>query len=223
MNILVIEDEPNVAGFLKKGLEEQLHRVTIAYDGILGTRLALANNFDLVILDIILPLANGLEACLQIKRVKKDLPILMLTALGTVSDKVKGFENGADDYLTKPFHFEELLARIKALDRRRIIVSSGAFFSVGDLTMDCYSRTVKRNGKIISLTVREFSLLEVLMFNKNRVLSRTYIAEAVWGINFNRGTNLIDVYINYLRAKIDKGNSHRLIHTIVGMGYMIRE
>jgi len=223
MNILVVEDEPNVSSFLKKGLEEQLHKVTVAYDGVMGTKLALENDFELVILDIILPQINGLEACRQIKRFKKELPILMLTALGTVADKVQGLENGADDYLTKPFHFEELLARIKALDRRRMTVFPGTVFSVGDLTMDYYAKTVKRNGKIILLTVKEFSLLEVLMFNKNRVLSRAYIAEAVWGINFNRGTNLIDVYINYLRTKIDKGYDHQLIHTIVGMGYMIKE
>lgn len=223
MNILVVEDELNVASFLKKGLEEERHKVTVAYDGLMGIKLALENDFELVILDIILPQIDGLEACMQIKRLKRELPILMLSALGTVADKVKGLDNGADDYLTKPFHFEELLARIKALDRRRMNVSPGTVFSVGDLTMDYYSKTVKRNGKIILLTVKEFSLLEVLLFNKNRVLSRAYIAEAVWGINFNRGTNLIDVYINYLRTKIDKGYEQPLIHTIIGMGYMIKE
>jgi len=134
-----------------------------------------------------------------------------------------GLENGADDYLTKPFHFEELLARIKALDRRRSAVLPGTVYQLADLQMDCYRKTVTRNGKLIILTVKEFTLLEVLLYNKNRVLSRTYIAESVWGINFNRGTNLIDVYINYLRAKIDKGFEKQLIHTVVGMGYMIRE
>jgi len=151
------------------------------------------------------------------------LPILMLSALGTVDDKVRGLESGADDYLAKPFHFAELLARIKALDRRRSAILPGTVYEVADLQMDSYRKTVTRNGNLILLTVKEFILLEVLMYNKNRVLSRTYIAESVWGINFDRGTNLIDVYINYLRAKIDKGYAMPLIHTVIGMGYMIKD
>ncbi|NHA03484.1 response regulator transcription factor [Mucilaginibacter sp. HC2] len=222
MNILLIEDEPKVAGFIKKGLEEQFNQVTLAYDGNMGCRLALENDFELVILDVILPHINGLEVCKQIRQFKKELPILMLSALGTVGDKVHGFENGADDYLTKPFHFDELLARIKALDRRRTMVSIGTVFQVADLQMDSYRKTVTRGGKMIMLTAKEFTFLEVLMYNKNRVLSRVYIAESVWGINFDRGTNLIDVYINYLRNKIDKGYPEQLIHTIIGMGYMIK-
>jgi DNA-binding response OmpR family regulator len=166
---------------------------------------------------------NGFEVCKQIRQFKKELPIIMLSALGTVSDKVKGLENGADDYLVKPFHFEELLARVKALDRRRSMVLPGTVYHVADLQMDSFRKTVTRNGKMILLTVKEFTLLEVLMYNKNRVLSRVYIAESVWGINFNRGTNLIDVYINYLRSKVDKGFSKQLIHTVIGMGYMIKD
>lgn len=223
MNILLVEDEPKVAAFIRKGLEEQFHKVTLAYDGNMGRKLALEEDFELVILDVVLPHVNGFDLCKQIRQFKKELPILMLSALGTVSDKVMGLENGADDYLTKPFHFEELLARIKALDRRRSAVLPGTVYQLADLQMDCYRKTVTRNGKLIILTVKEFTLLEVLLYNKNRVLSRTYIAESVWGINFNRGTNLIDVYINYLRAKIDKGFEKQLIHTVVGMGYMIRE
>ncbi|WDF55706.1 response regulator [Mucilaginibacter sp. KACC 22063] len=223
MNILLIEDESKVAAFIKKGLEEQLHNVTLAYDGLMGVKLALENDFDLVILDVVLPYTSGFEVCKQIRQFKMELPILMLSALGTVTDKVTGLENGADDYLTKPFHFEELLARINALDRRRNKVLPGTYFEIEDLRMDCYRKTVTRAGNLIMLTVKEFTLLETLMFNKNRVLSRAYIAEAVWGINFNRGTNLIDVYINYLRTKIDKGYPKQLIHTIVGMGYMIRD
>ncbi|GAC1313959.1 MAG: response regulator transcription factor [Mucilaginibacter sp.] len=223
MNILLIEDEPKVATFIKKGLEEQLHRVTVVYDGSMGCKLALEQDFELVILDVVLPHINGFEVCKQIRQFKKELPILMLSALGTVNDKVQGLENGADDYLTKPFHFEELLARIKALDRRRSMVQPGTVFEVDDLQMDCYRKTVTRAGKIILLTVKEFTLLEVLLYNKNRVLSRVYIAESVWGINFNRGTNLIDVYINYLRTKIDKGHPKQLIQTVIGMGYMIRD
>jgi len=223
VNILLVEDEPKVAAFIRKGLEEQFHKVTLAYDGNMGRKLALEEDFELVILDVVLPHVNGFDLCKQIRQFKKELPILMLSALGTVSDKVMGLENGADDYLTKPFHFEELLARIKALDRRRSAVLPGTVYQLADLQMDCYRKTVTRNGKLIILTVKEFTLLEVLLYNKNRVLSRTYIAESVWGINFNRGTNLIDVYINYLRAKIDKGFEKQLIHTVVGMGYMIRE
>jgi len=223
MNVLLVEDEPKVAAFIRKGLEEQFHKVTLAYDGNMGRKLALEEDFELVILDVVLPHVNGFDLCKQIRQFKKELPILMLSALGTVSDKVKGLENGADDYLTKPFHFEELLARVKALDRRRSVVLPGTVYELADLQMDSYRKTVTRNGKLIILTVKEFTLLEVLLYNKNRVLSRTYIAESVWGINFNRGTNLIDVYINYLRAKIDKGFEKQLIHTVVGMGYMIRE
>lgn len=223
MNILLIEDEPKVAAFIKKGLEEQLNSVTLAYDGNTGNKLAIEQDYDLVIMDVILPELNGFEVCKKIRKFKKELPILMLSALGTVSDKVKGLENGADDYLTKPFHFDELLARIRALDRRRSNVLPDTIYQVGDLQMDCYRKTVAREGKDIQLTVKEFTLLEVLMFNKNRVLSRVYIAEAVWGINFNRGTNLIDVYINYLRAKIDKGFDKPLIHTVIGMGYVLKE
>jgi len=223
MNILLVEDEPKVAAFIKKGLEEQFHQVKLAYDGNMGRKLALEEDFELVILDAVLPELNGFEVCKQIRKFKKELPILMLSALGTVNDKVNGLESGADDYLTKPFHFEELLARIKALDRRRTIVLPGTVYKVADLQMDCYRKTITRAGNMIILTVKEFTLLEVLMYNKNRVLSRTYIAESVWGINFNRGTNLIDVYINYLRIKIDKGYDRQLIQTIIGMGYMIRD
>lgn len=223
MNILLIEDEPQVVSFIKKGLEEQQNSVNVAYDGTMGVRMALENEFDLIILDVILPYMNGFEVCKQIRQFKKEVPILMLSALGTVGDKVQGLENGADDYLTKPFHFDELLARIKALGRRRSIVLPGTVYKVADLEIDCYRKTVSRNGKPVTLTSKEFTLLEVLMYNKNRVLSRVYIAEAVWGISFNRGTNLIDVYINYLRTKIDKGHPKQLIHTVIGMGYVIKE
>ena len=223
MKILLIEDEPKVAAFIKKGLEEQFYNVTLVYDGSMGVKFALEQDFELIILDVVLPHVNGFEVCKQIRQFKKELPILMLSALGTVSDKVQGLENGADDYLTKPFHFEELLARIKALDRRRSMVLPGTIYQVADLQMDCFRKTVTRNGDMILLTVKEFILLEVLMYNKNRVLSRVYIAESVWGINFDRGTNLIDVYINYLRAKVDKGYDKKLIHTVIGMGYMIKD
>lgn len=223
MNILLVEDEPKVAEFIRKGLKEQLYEVTLAYDGIMGERLALENDYDIVILDVILPHKSGLEVCKGIRKYKPEMPILMLTALGTMQDKITGFDSGADDYLVKPFHFEELLARIKALSRRKTLIAPGTVYRVADLEMDCYKKTVHRNKKEILLTAKEFALLEVLIINKNRVLSRTRIAEMVWGIDFNRGTNLIDVYINYLRGKIDKGFNDQLIHTVIGMGYTLKE
>jgi two-component system copper resistance phosphate regulon response regulator CusR len=222
MNILLVEDEPDVAAFIKTGLEEQQHRVTVVHDGLEGASTAIQQNFDLLILDILLPNYNGLKVCQQVRIHKKDLPILMLTALGTITDKVKGFENGADDYLTKPFHFEELLARINAITRRRTHVS-GKVYKIADLEVDCDKGTAFRDGKEIPLTTKEFTLLEILVANKNKVLSRSEIAEQVWGINFDRGTNLIDVYINYLRAKIDKNYSKKLIHTVIGRGYVLKD
>ncbi|MFT3855878.1 MAG: response regulator transcription factor [Ilumatobacteraceae bacterium] len=223
MNILLVEDEPKVADFIRKGLQEQLNHVEVAYDGVLGERLALENEFDLIILDVILPGINGVELCRRIRGFKVDVPILMLTALGATRDKVTGLEAGADDYLVKPFHFEELLARVKALGRRRLLVSPGVVYQIADLEVDGYKKTVRRSGKEILLTAKEFALLELLIANKNRVLSRTHIAETVWGLNYDRGTNLIDVYINYLRSKIDKGFSPTLIHTVIGMGYVLKD
>ncbi len=223
MNILLIEDESRVAEFIRKGLKEQNHYVDIAYDGILGEKLALEGKYDLIILDVVLPYIDGLELCKRIKKYKFDIPILMLTALGTPQDKIAGFDSGADDYLVKPFHFEELLARIKALGRRKILSSPGAIYKIEDLEVDTYNKTVKRGGKIIELTAKEFALLEFLIINKNRLLSRVHIAETVWGIDFDRGTNYIDVYINYLRNKIDKGFDKPLIHTVIGMGYVLKE
>ncbi len=222
MNILLIEDDPEVASFIKKGLSEQQYHVTVINDGLEGATTAIQQTFDLLILDIILPTFDGLKVCQQIRKQNKELPILMLTALGTVKDKVLGFENGADDYLTKPFHFEELLARINALTRRRAIASEKTY-KADDLEIDCHKRTAVRDKTEIQLTTTEFTLLEILIANKNKVLSRSEIAEEVWGINFDRGTNLIDVYINYLRAKIDKNHSKKLIQTVIGRGYVLKD
>jgi two-component system, OmpR family, copper resistance phosphate regulon response regulator CusR len=222
MNILLIEDEPEVAAFIKTGLEEQQHHLTVVHDGLEGAAIAIQQNFDLLILDVLLPNYSGLKVCQQVRVHKKDLPILMLTALGTLSDKVQGFETGADDYLTKPFHFEELLARINALTRRRNN-PSGKIYKVDDMEVDCNKSTVYRAGVEIPLTTKEFTLLEILIVNKNKVLSRSEIAGEVWGINFDRGTNLIDVYINYLRTKIDKNQSKKLIHTVIGRGYVLKD
>jgi DNA-binding response OmpR family regulator len=222
MNILLIEDEKEVAQLIKNGLEEQGYNVTVIHDGKQGKIAATEQNFDLLILDVILPNQNGFEICKEIRTQKKELPILMLTAMGTISDKVLGLENGADDYLTKPFHFDELVARIKALARRQTTIS-GKIHTVADLVLNPASRTVSRSGKSIFLTAKEFVLLELLMANCNKVLSRKYIAEVVWGINFDRGTNHIDVYINYLRSKIDKNHPRKLIHTVIGMGYIMKD
>jgi DNA-binding response OmpR family regulator len=223
MNILLVEDEPKVSEFIKKGLKEQNHNVDVAFDGQMGEKLALENEYDLIILDVILPNINGLELCRRIRKFKLDIPILMLTALGTTQDKVLGFDSGVDDYLVKPFHFEELLARIKALSRRKLLSSPGMIYKIDDWEVDTFKKSVKRGNTFITLTAKEFALLELLIVNKNRVLSRAYIAESVWGINFDRGTNVIDVYINYLRSKIDKGHSNPLIHTVIGMGYVLKD
>ena len=223
MHILLVEDEPKVADFIRKGLKEKAHSVELASDGETGEERALGEAFDLMILDVILPGKSGLEVCRIVRKEKPDLPILMLTALGTTQDKVTGFESGADDYLVKPFHFEELLARIMALSRRRTATTPGTMRKVADLEIDIYQKKAWRSGKEIMLTTKEFALLDLLVQNAGSVLSRSSIAEAVWGIDFNRRTNLIDVYINYLREKIDKGFGKPLIHTVIGMGYVLKE
>jgi DNA-binding response OmpR family regulator len=222
MHILLIEDEPHVAAFIKKGLSGQGYGITLAGDGVSGAEIAVKDDFALVILDVMLPKLNGIEVCKIIRGAKKDVPIIMLTALGTVQNKVEGLESGADDYLTKPFHFEELLARIKALERRQKVIKEARTYRVADLEMDSLKRTVFRGGKEVFLSAKEFTLLEFLMSNVGLILSRAQIAEAVWGINFDRGTNLIDVYINYLRAKIDKDFKVKLIHTMIGKGYVLK-
>ena len=219
---MLIEDEPHVAAFIKKGLSGQGYGITLAGDGVSGAEIAVKDDFALVILDVMLPKLNGIEVCKIIRGAKKDVPIITLTALGTVQNKVEGLESGADDYLTKPFHFEELLARVKALERRQKVIKEARTYRVADLEMDSLKRTVFRGGKEVFLSAKEFTLLEFLMSNVGLILSRAQIAEAVWGINFDRGTNLIDVYINYLRAKIDKDFKVKLIHTMIGKGYVLK-
>lgn len=222
MKILVVEDEFKVSTFIKKGLEEHNYEVTVAHDGLVGKNLALSKPYDLIILDINLPLINGLDLCKEIRKADKRLPILMLTALGTTENKVIGLDSGADDYLVKPFEFSELLARIRALSRRNIEETSH-IYKISNLELDTYTKVVKREGHKIELTAREFALLEYLMKNKGRVVSRVNIAEKVWDINFDTGTNVIDVYINFLRKKVDKDFNPKLIHTLVGMGYVLKE
>lgn len=223
MKILLIEDEPKVAAFLKKGLMEQGYEVEQAYDGTYGSRLALNNGYDLIILDVILPGINGVEVCKIIRKSKPVVSILMLTALGSTEDKIQGLDSGADDYLVKPFEFKELLARIRALSRRVHEMPTGEILGIADLELDVQKKTVTRAGTPINLTAREFGLLQYLLRNKGRVVSRVDIIEQVWETSFDTGSNVIDVYINFLRKKIDKDFPSKLIHTLVGMGYVIKE
>lgn len=224
MNILVIEDDQRVAELIQRGLEENGFNPTLAYDGLSGKKLALNNPFDLIITDIILPKIDGLDLCKQIREIQPGTPIIMLTALGTTDDKVEGFDAGADDYLVKPFEMRELLARIRVLLKRRNNDdhSSGSLLKIADLEMNLHTKLVKRNGVEIALTPKEFRLLEYMLQNKERVLSRVEIAEKVWDTHFDTGTNFIDVYINYLRRKIDRDFDKKLIHTKSGMGFILK-
>jgi DNA-binding response OmpR family regulator len=227
MNILVVEDEQKVAAFLKNGLEEQGYLIDLAYDGYTGEKLALNKDYSLILLDVIIPMMNGIELCKKIKQVKPDTPVLMLTALGTTDDKVAGFDSGADDYLVKPFEFKELTARIKALTKRSQVKTEAAsvpvILRVGDLQLDMDKKIAFRGDKTISLTAKEFALLEYLMRNKGKVLSRLDIAERVWDVTFDTGTNVVEVYVNILRKKIDKDFPTKLIQTRIGLGYVIQE
>lgn len=227
MNILVIEDEQKVASFLKNGLEEQGYSVDLAYDGYTGEKLAFNNSYQLVLLDVIIPVTNGIDLCKKIKTAKPELPILMLTALGTTDDKIAGFDSGADDYLVKPFEFKELTARIKALTKRSQTQlpnnSIPNILRVGDLELDLDKKVAIRGGKTIPLTAKEFSLLEYLMYNKGKVVSRPSIAEHVWDVTFDTGTNVVEVYVNILRKKIDRDFEHKLIHTRIGLGYVMQD
>ena len=233
MRILVVEDETKVAEVLKRGLVEAGYETDVAYDGQIGLRLAKSGSYDLIVLDVNLPLLNGLELCKQLREKDELTPVLMLTALGMSDDIVAGLEAGADDYLPKPFRFNELYARIKALTRRRRVQAPVAVATdnvtppeeklmLADLEIDFDAREVKRAGKLLQLTAKEYALLEYLARNAGRVRSRLEIAEAVWGLNFETGTNFIDVYINYLRNKIDKPFTPKLIHTITGFGYVLK-
>ncbi|MGF7037720.1 response regulator transcription factor [Mucilaginibacter lappiensis] len=225
MKILIIEDEVRIATLVQQGLEERGYLTTIAYDGITGKKLALQNDYDLVISDIILPGLNGIEVCREIRRGKPDLPVILLTALGTTDDKVEGFDAGADDYLVKPFDFRELLVRIRAVTNRKSgnQMMQSNILKYADLELNNQTKTVTRLGKTISLTPKELKLLEYMMQNSERVLSRAEIAEKVWDTHFDTGTNFIDVYINYLRKKIDKDFGSKLIHTKSGLGFIFQE
>lgn len=223
MKILVIEDEQKLAASVKKVLEEHGYTVDVAYDGHMGEKLALKPDLDLIILDIIIPGINGLELCRIIKDQKPNIPILMLTALGTTEDKVAGLECGADDYLLKPFEFAELIARIKALSRRAAMSGNthGHIYEYEDLQLDTDKKVAIRSGKTISLTAKEFALLEYFIRNKGRVISRSELAEKIWDLKFDTGTNVVEVYINILRKKIDRDFDPKLLHTRIGLGYIL--
>ena len=221
MRILVIEDEKKIADFIKRGLKEEGYAVDTARDGEEGYFLAKTNDYDLIVLDIMLPKMDGISLCRKMREEKINAPILMLTAMGAVKDKVIGLDAGADDYLTKPFAFEEFLARIRALLRKKDLPETAKLL-IEDLELDLVTHKVTRANKEIPLTGKEYALLEYLMRNIGTVVTRTMISEHVWDINFDTFTNVIDVYINYLRKKIDEGNKKKLIHTLRGRGYILK-
>ncbi len=218
MRVLIIEDNPKMATAIQRGLVEHGYAADACHTGYEGEELAVIEPYDLVILDVMLPDRDGVDVCRNLRRREVKKPVLMLTALSATHDKVAGLDAGADDYLTKPFEFEELLARVRALLRRGE-ASEGRTLVMEDLELDLYTRTARRAGEDHELSNKEFGLLEYLMRNPNRVLSRTQIAEKVWDMNFEPGSNVIDVYISSLRKKIDRGFERELIHTIKGAGY----
>lgn len=222
MRVLIVEDEKKVAGFIKKGLEEETFAVDVAHDGEEGFHMGEQNEYDLIILDLMLPVMDGIEVLSELRKKKVSTPILLLTAKGAVEDKVLGLNKGADDYLTKPFAFSELLARVRVLLRRGK-TETKTVLKVDDLTLDLVSHKVKREDEEIELTGKEYSLLEYFMRNPGKVLTRTMIAEHVWDYNFDTFTNVIDVYVNHLRKKIDKNFSKKLLHTLRGVGYIMKE
>ena len=221
MHILVVEDERKVASFIKRGLEAANYLVDMEHDGEAGLNRLLKGDYDLVILDVMLPKLDGLSLMKQIRQRQVNTPVLLLTARVTVADRVMGLDLGADDYLTKPFAFEELLARVRVLLRRG--AAAPAVLAVADLRLDPVTREVTRANKRIDLTAKEFALLEFLLRRQDEVLSRAVIAQHVWGVNYDTFTNVIDVYVNYLRKKIDSGFEPKLIHTVRGVGYVLKE
>ena len=223
-NILIIEDESKVAAFIKSGLEEVGYTADIAYDGLIGKSKALSGNFDLIILDINLPVINGFHLCSQIRESNTSIPILMLTAMGRMEDKLQGFESGADDYLPKPFDFKELLARIKALlKRNKLMPAMTERITIADLVIDRDAKTVTRSGLPINLSSKEYNLLEYLALNKGKVISRAELLQRVWGPKQDVNSNVVDVYVNFLRNKMDANFPVQLIHTRVGLGYVLKE
>ncbi|MRG47247.1 response regulator [Chitinophaga sp. SYP-B3965] len=226
MRILLVEDEPAVVSVISRGLTESGYEVSVAPDGLLALDMARNNDFGLIIMDVMLPGKNGIEVCRQLRADQIQTPILMLTALGTTENVVIGLDSGADDYLTKPFKFQELEARIRSLLRRRmspVTVNNTSILRMSDLELDTDTRQASRNGRVMTLTATEYRLLEYLLRNPRKVLSRVEILEHVWGIDFNMSTKVVDVYVNYLRKKINKASEPELIQTVVGHGYMLKE
>jgi heavy metal response regulator len=221
VRILLVEDDRKVASFIQKGLAEEGYAVDLATDGEMGLAMGLDRLHDVIVLDVMLPGKPGFQVLRELRQARVETPVLLLTARDTVEDKVRGLDAGADDYLTKPFAFAELLARVRALLRRRT-AERAPLLKVEDLVLDPATRAVKRGSEAIPLTNREFSLLEYLMRNAGRVLTRTAIAEHVWDYSFDSETNVIDVYVNYLRKKIDTGRDRKLIHTVRGVGYVLK-
>lgn len=226
-SILLVEDEVQVASTILKSLNEEGYEVSLAPDGSTGLTMALNNNFDLIILDIMLPGVNGLEVCKRIRSSGRNTPILMLTALGTTQNIVAGLDAGADDYLAKPYKLAELLARVRSMIRRGTnsadTIKHDSKTAIADLELDKVQKIATRAGQRIELTATEYRLLEYMLNNKRRLLSRMDILESVWGVDFNMNTKVVDVYVNYLRRKIDKDYGQKLIHTVVGMGYIMKE
>jgi two-component system copper resistance phosphate regulon response regulator CusR len=224
IKILLIEDEPKTVQSLKQGLEENNYEVEVAYDGLIAKQLATRNTYQLIVSDIIIPGINGIELCRQLRQLGIQTPILMLTALSTTDDKLIGFEAGADDYLPKPFDFKEFLARVKALIKRsNQTILEAQVLKFQDLELDLSSKIVTRAGQKINLTAKEFQLCEYFLKNQEKVISKAEIAENIWEVEDENSANLIEVYVNYLRKKIDKGFSSKLIHTQFGMGYILRQ
>lgn len=230
MRILLIEDEPAVVSVISRGLTESGYEVSVAPDGLLGLDMALNNDFGMIIMDVMLPGKNGIEVCRQLRAEEIAVPILMLTALGTTENVVVGLDSGADDYLTKPFKFQELEARIRSLMRRQAPAYNGntalpaiPALRLAGLELNTDTKQATRNSRMIMLTATEYRLLEYLLRNPRKVLSRVEILEHVWGIDFNMNTKVVDVYVNYLRKKINKNHEPELIHTVIGHGYMLKE
>ena len=223
MKILLVEDDPKILSFLRIGLESYDYTVDIAYDGTMGEKLAATRKYDVIILDVVIPGISGYALCKNIRNRNIMTPVIMLTSLDSLEDKLTGFECGADDYLTKPFSFQELMARIKALNRRNKDAIVGTELKIADLEIDTAAYKVKRGGKEIMLTSTEYKILELLFMNKGKVFERIVISEKIWGHYFNSGTNVIDVHINSLRKKIDKDFDKKLIHTKKGFGYVLSD
>ncbi len=221
MYVLIVEDERRLAQLVRRVLEEEGHTVDTAYDGEEGLAMAMEGSHDVIILDILLPEIDGIEVCQSLRRNKVDTPVLLLTALDSVEDRVRGLDAGADDYLPKPFAFQELLARVRALGRRKVQARDPSELRVDDLALDLRRRRAERGGRIIELSPKEFSLLEFLMRNQGRVVTRTQILDHLWGYDYATDSNLVDVYVAYLRRKVDRGNGRKLIRTVRGIGYAL--